>query len=427
MASADSVEHTTTVTTVTTSANSVTDTPSATSTDLVTDTPSTTLPRTTSMTSTSEAKQITVIELVGSGGMDKLQIKQKPYPVMKDDDVIIRVRFAGLNFADLMRRQGIYSPAPKTPYVPGFEASGIVEAVGTNVKNFSVDDRVMVFAGDGLWKDVICVNYNSCVKMPENMSFEDAAALLVNYITAYHILFEFGNLRENKSVLVHMAAGGVGIAAIQLCKTVSNVTVYGTASAAKHDIIKEIGCTHPIDYRTQNYVEEVKKLAPSGVDIIMDPLNGADSVHGFHLLRPFGRIIYYGAANVAAGGENRSLLTAMKTWFKCFSTNSFDIMQTNKAICGYHLGYLLKNEKEITDLARTAIENLLRLYKEGLIKPKIDQIFSFSNVGEAMHRMHSRQNIGKILLTPDEAFKNDANVGIKAMPATTVPEEHKSE
>lgn len=178
----------------------------------------------------------------------------------------------------------MYSPAPKYPYVPGFEASGIVEAVGANVSSVSVGDRVVAVAGDGMWADVVTVPGYQCFKMPDRMTFEEGAALLVNYITAHQILFELGGLRPNKSVLVHMAAGkrtrvgvarvleasvwmftgGVGIAAIQLCKTVENVTIFGTASAAKHAAIKDLGCTYPIDYRTQDYVAEIRKISPAG-------------------------------------------------------------------------------------------------------------------------------------------------------------------
>ena len=104
-------------------------------------------------------------------------------------------------------RQGLYSPAPKYPYVPGFEASGVVEAVGSEVSELIIGDRVVAFAGEGMWADLVTLSSDRCFKMPDQMSFEEGAALIVNYITAYHILFEFGNLRPNKSVLVHMAAG----------------------------------------------------------------------------------------------------------------------------------------------------------------------------------------------------------------------------
>jgi len=360
------------------------------------------------MATRQETRLVTGIELVGAGGYDKLQIKQYPSRAPNADEVVVQVKFAGLNFADLMRRQGLYSPAPKYPYVPGFEASGIVEAVGSNVSSLSVGDRVVAFAGDGMWADVVTVSSHQCFKMPDRMSFEEGAALLVNYITAHQILFEFGNLRPNKSVLIHMAAGGVGIAAIQLCKTVENVTIFGTASSAKHGTIKEMGCTYPIDYRTQDYVAEIRRISPQGVDIIMDPLNGEDSVRGYDLLKPLGRIIYFGAANVAASGENRSLLTAFKTWYKCFSTNSLSILSANKSIAGYHLGYLLKDLETSKEIASNTITELFRLYEEGAIKPQVDHVYPYSKVGEAMQRMHNRQNVGKVLLQPDNVAQTDS-------------------
>lgn len=341
------------------------------------------------------------IELVGAGGYDKLRLKQLPYPIPDVNEVVVRVKFAGLNFADLMRRQGLYSPAPKYPYVPGFEASGVVEAVGSDVPDLAVGDRVIITAGDGMWAEYVTLPSSQCFKMPEKMTFEEGAALIANYVTAYEILFEFGNLRPNKSVLIHMAAGGVGTAAIQLCKTVPNVTVFGTASASKHEKIKEMGCTYPIDYRTQDYVAEIRKISPRGVDIIMDPLNGEDSVRGYNLLKPLGKIIYFGAANVASG-ENRSLLSAFKTWYKGFSTNSLAILSDNKSIAGYHLGYLFKDSEHTKEVTLHTVMELFRLFDEGVLKPQIDSIYSFSKVGEAMQRMHNRQNVGKVLLKPDQ-------------------------
>ncbi|CAF1659581.1 unnamed protein product [Rotaria sp. Silwood1] len=141
----------------------------------------------------------------------------------------------------------------------------------------------------------------------------------------------------------------------------------------------------------------------------MDPLNGEDSVRGYNLLKPLGRIIYFGASNVAASGENRSLLTAFKTWYKCFSTNSLSILSTNKSIAGYHLGYLLKDLENTKDLALNTINELFRLYKEGAIKPQIDSIYPYSKVGEAMQRMHNRLNIGKVLLQPDDEANANKN------------------
>ena len=192
--------------------------------------------------SLSEVRKIKSLVLTSTGSISdysNLQVKDEDYPkITKDDDVVVRVKAAGLNFAELMQRQGMYRPSIKTPYTPGFEASGVVEEVSDNISEIKVNDRVIVFNTHNIWKEVVCVPRVNVFKIPDDMSFEDAAGLVVNYITAYHMLFRMGNLRSGDSVLIHMAAGGVGTAATQLCKTISNVTVFGTASAAKHDAIR---------------------------------------------------------------------------------------------------------------------------------------------------------------------------------------------
>lgn len=179
---------------------------------------------------------------------------------------------------------------------------------------------------------------------------------------------------------------------------------------------------HP-KVRTENWhrhISSILSLSLIGVDIIMDPLNGEDSVRGYGLLKPLGRIIYFGrspristirsfslwrrrigAANVVASGENRSYLTALKTWYKCFSTDSLAILSNNKSIAGYHLGYLMKDLDSTNEIASSTITELFRLYNIGAIKPQIDSIFPFSKIGDAMQRMHLRQNVGKVLLRPD--------------------------
>jgi NADPH:quinone reductase-like Zn-dependent oxidoreductase len=234
--------------------------------------------------------------------------------------------------------------------------------------------------------------------MPDGMTFEEAAAIPANYITAYHMLFEFGNLRKGQSVLVHMAAGGVGTAATQLCKTVTDVTVFGTASASKHDTIRKLGVDYPIDYRTQDYVSEVHKVSPEGVDIVLDPLNGADSVKGFQLLKPFGKIIHFGAANVMTG-QHRSYWSMIKTYLRTKNYNPLTMINTNRSVSGYHLGHLIDHPQ----LILSAAESILDLYQQGKIKPQIDSVWAFDDVGKAMARMHERQNVGKVILVPHKS------------------------
>ncbi|XP_056258565.1 synaptic vesicle membrane protein VAT-1 homolog [Seriola aureovittata] len=354
-----------------------------------------------------EAFTYRALVLTGYGGYDKVKLHvKKGKPTLKAGEVLVRVKACGLNFADLMARQGLYDRLPSPPVTPGMECSGVVEAVGEEVTDRKVGDKVMVLNRFGLWQEVAVVPATHTFLIPEGMSFEEAAALPVNYVTAYMMLFDFGNLRPNQSVLVHSAAGGVGIAATQLCQTVKDVTVFGTASASKHETISQGGVTHAIDYRTKDYVEEVRKISPKGLDIILDPLGGSDTHKAYNLLKPMGKLITYGTANMLAG-QKKNLLAVAKNWYHQFSIHTLSLIQGNKSVCGFHLGYL---DGE-TELIAQAMNTILDLYKQGKVKPRIDSTWHLEQVGDAMRKMQERNNIGKMILTtepmPEEEKKEE--------------------
>lgn len=335
--------------------------------------------------------------LTGYGGYDKvkLQVKTLSNPQLKATEVLVRVKACGLNFAELLGRQGLYELLPPPPVIMGMEGSGVIEAVGDDVKDKKVGDRVIVLNRSGMWQEVVVVPADRAFIMPDQMTFEEGAALPINYLTAYMMLFEMANVRPGKSVLIHMAAGGVGIAVTQLCQTVQDVTVFGTASAPKHETISQGGVTHPIDYHSKDYVEEIRKISPKGVDVVLDPLGGSDTQKGFSLLKPMGTLVVFGAANCLTG-QKKSLLAMAKAWYHQLSLGTLKLMQANKAVCGFHLGYLSDEE-----LISRTMAKLLELYSQGKIKPRIDSRFHFEEVTDAMRRMHERQNIGKVILLPE--------------------------
>ncbi|XP_029912872.1 synaptic vesicle membrane protein VAT-1 homolog [Myripristis murdjan] len=346
--------------------------------------------------------------LTGYGGYDKVKLQvKKGKPALKAGEVLVRVKACGLNFADLLARQGLYDRLPSPPVTPGMECSGVVEAVGEEVTERKVGDKVLVLNRCGLWQEVAAVPASHTFIIPDGMSFEEAAALPVNYVTAYMMLFDFGNLRPNQSILIHAAAGGVGIAATQLCQTVKDVTVFGTASASKHETISQGGVTHPIDYRTKDYVEEVRKISPKGLDIVLDPLGGSDTHKAYNLLKPMGKLITYGAANMLAG-QKKNLLAVAKNWYHQFSIHTLSLIQGNKSVCGFHLGYL---DGE-TELISQAMSTILDLYRQGKIKPRIDSTWHLEQVGDAMRKMQERNNIGKVILItepmPEEEKKEES-------------------
>src|SRR5215467_10032935 len=208
-----------------------------------------------------------------TGPPEVLQVREAPDPDAKAGEVRIRVRATGINFADLMARVGLYPDAPKLPCVVGYEASGVIDQVGEGVNGFKVGDRVVGMPKFGGYTDVLAVPADQALPMPPAMSFEEGAALPVVYLTAYNMMFFTGTVRPGSSILIHSAAGGVGLAAIQLAKT-RGCTILGTASPGKHEFLRKQGVHHPID-SNGDYAAKVREVrGDRGVDLILDPVGG---------------------------------------------------------------------------------------------------------------------------------------------------------
>ena len=331
-----------------------------------------------------------------AGGPGVLEVREGPDPEPQAGEVRVRVKAAGLNFAEVMARQGLYPDAPKFPCVVGYEAAGVIDALGPGVEGPSVGTRVMALSRFGAHTDTLCVPAGQVVIMPDAMTFEEGAALPVNYITAYHMLFRVGALRPRERVLVHMAAGGVGIAALQLCRTIEGVETFGTASASKHDTIRAEGCDHPIDYHQVDYAAEIRKLTDGkGVDIVLDALGGKDWRKGYELLRPAGRLIAFGFANMSSG-EKRSIFRVAGQALHVPLFTPLGLMDKNRSIAGVNIGHLWGEMEMLWE----EMEALVALYRQGKIKPYVHASFPFDRAGEAHRAITERKNIGKIVLVP---------------------------
>ncbi len=331
------------------------------------------------------------------GGPDVLEVRESPDPVPKDDEVRVRVRAAGLNFAEVVARQGMYPDAPKPPCVVGYEGAGVVDAVGPSVTKVKPGDRVVYLSRFGGHADTVCVSERQLFQMPESMSFEDGAALPVNYLTAYHMLFAVRRLRPGDTVLVHMAAGGVGTAVLQLCRTVERVTAIGTASGGKHDYVKRHGADHVIDYRTTDYVPEVRRITGGrGVDLVLDALGGPDWRKGYSLLAPGGVLVAFGLANANVGGKRR-LLHAAGQLLRQPLFNAMTLMSDNRGVAGVNMGHLWGD----IDVLTAEADALVALYRDGRIKPHVSKTFPFSRAAEAHAELEYARNVGKVVLLPD--------------------------
>lgn len=336
------------------------------------------------------------IWITRAGGPEVLEVRDGPEPVPRAGEVRVRVRAAGLNFADIMARLGLYPDAPKLPAVVGYEVAGVVDALGPGVTTPEVGTRVLGMTRFGGQAELVCVPAVQAVPMPEAMSFEEGAALPVNYLTAYHALFRVAAVRPREKVLVHMAAGGVGLAALQLCRTVEGVETFGTASASKHGAIREQGCHHPIDYRTQDYEAEVRRLTGGrGVDVVLDPLGGKDWRKGYRLLRPAGRLVAYGFANLASG-EKRDYLRLAQEMVQVPIHTPLGLMNDNRAVAGVNIGHLWGEVEMLSE----ELSTIVALYQRGAIKPHVDVSFPFARAADAHRHIQSRRNVGKVVLVP---------------------------
>lgn len=330
------------------------------------------------------------------GKPDVLELREAADPTPGPGQVRIRVHASGINFAEIMARQGLYQDAPPPPMVVGYEVAGVIDALGEGADERHEGQRVLAMTRFGGYADTVCVDASQTYVLPEGMSFEEGAALPVTYLTAYHMLFNVFRVRSGDHVLIHQAAGGVGTAASQLCRSVGGVTTYGTASSAKHEYVRSNGCDHPIDYHSVDYVDEVRRLTDGrGVHAVLDALGGDDWKKGYGLLRPGGLLMPFGWANMAKFGKRRMThvvgqLTRMPWW------TPMKLMHENKGVAGVNMGHLW-DEKE---LMRDAFTALLGLYERGQIKPHVDRAFPMAQASEAHAYIEAGQNVGKVLLVP---------------------------
>ncbi|XP_054164421.1 synaptic vesicle membrane protein VAT-1 homolog-like isoform X2 [Oppia nitens] len=350
-------------------------------------------------TQTPPVKEMRAIVLTGFGGLKSVKVMKRPEPTLSEGEVLIRVKACGLNFPDLMLRQGVIDNPPKTkaPFIMGFECAGEIEAVGEGVTGFRVGDRVAALSEAKAWAELVAINTKYVYKIPAKMSFQDAVATTMNYVVAYALLFGVGNLKSDQTVLVHSVGGGVGQAVAQLAKTVGNVTLIGTATKAKHESIQNV--THLIDH-TNDYIQEIKKVAPDGVDLVLDCLCGDDANKGYSLLKPMGRYILYGASKLTTG-ETKSLFSLAKFWWQVDKVSPMKLFDENKTIAGFNLRQLLYQQGR-DEYVRDIVDNVYKLYSEGQIKPVVDSTWALEDIADAMQKLHDRKNIGKVVLDPSQ-------------------------
>lgn len=335
------------------------------------------------------------IFITGTGGPEKLQIRESADPAPTAGQLRIRVKASGINFADILARQGLYPDAPKIPCVVGYEVSGTVDAVGTGTSESWMGKEVFAMTRFGGYSDVVVVPEQQVFDKPTALTHEQAATLPVNYLTAWQLLVVMGSLSKDEAVLIHNAGGGVGLAAIDIARHVG-ARIIGTASTGKHEFLNQRGLHEVIDYRTQDWSVELMKMTDDqGVELITDPLGGSHWKKSYKALRSTGRLGMFGisvATQSSLFGPLRLLPVALGMPF----FHPIGLMNNNKSAFGVNMGHLWHEVGKI----RIWMEILLQGVADGWVRPHVDKTFSFEQAGEAQAWMESRKNIGKVILKP---------------------------
>lgn len=334
------------------------------------------------------------------GKSSVLRVEEAPDPTPGPGEVRIAVKASGVNFADIVARTGIYPDAPPFPFCPGYEVAGTIDALGPGVTGLAVGDRVLALTKFGGYASRAVADARILAKVPERLSWAQAAAIPVNYLTAWHALVTLGNLRPGERVLIHAAAGGVGVAALQICKHKQAGRVLGTASPGKHARLKSLGLTDAIDYTTADVEVEVKRLTDGkGVHVCLDAVGGSMTKKSYASLATGGRLVCFGVSSFTGGGS-LNLWRVLTGWLGTPKFDAIDLMTTNKGVFGLNMLTTTQAEPE---LVASELQEVVRLCGEGVLDPTIDQSIPFTEAAKAHDRLEGRGNFGKVVLDFEKA------------------------
>jgi NADPH:quinone reductase-like Zn-dependent oxidoreductase len=327
------------------------------------------------------------------GAPEVFEVREQPEPRVGDGEVRVRVRAAGVNFADILARIGVYPDAPPPPMVVGYEVAGVVDAVGQGVTAVHPGDRVVALTRFGGYADVVSVAAAQVFRFPDRLSDAEAAAVPVTYLTAALALYRMAALTSGETVLIHNAGGGVGIAATQLAR-LRRATVIGTASAAKHDALRSFGVEHTIDYRHANVAAEIKRITRGrGADVILDPIGGRSFGESYRMLAPLGRLVMMGISSMA--GERRSRWRMLRSWWAMRPFDPLSLVNRNRGVFGLNLAHLWDERSRLQPLMDLIMTEL----NSGRLTPIVARTFPLERAADAHRFVQSRANIGKVVLT----------------------------
>jgi NADPH:quinone reductase len=315
------------------------------------------------------------------GGSEVLTLVEVERPSPSEGEVLVEVRSVGVNYADTMRRRNQYLVETPLPFVPGSEVAGVVAEVGTDVEDAKEGDRIVTLLGTDGYAEYAVAPARNLIPIPEGMGFDEASAIPLQGLTAYHVLHTSGMLEEGESVLVHAAAGGVGALAVQMAELMKAGTVIATASTQeKLDLAESLGADVLINYTEEDWPEQVREATGgAGADVILEMVGGDFIQKNLQCLNTFGRMVVYGAAS----GERGSLVP-------------MDLMYKNQIVAGFYLPRIMGRP----ELFVPSLQEILGWISSGDLKLTIGAHYPLEKAREAHDALEGRQTMGKIVLNP---------------------------
>jgi len=308
-----------------------------------------------------------------------MELREVPKPEPKPGTIIVKNQVIAINFGDILFLRGEYLVKPVFPDTPGMEAAGVVDSVAPDVKDIAPGARV-AYIGMGAYAEYTRIRRSRAIPLLDFMDFEQGAAFPIAVLTAWHLLHSCHRITPGQTVIVHSAAGGVGIAAVQIAKA-AGARVFGTVSSEdKIAFVRKFGADEVINYATHDFAEEAMRLTGGrGVDLILDAVGKPTLVKGLACLAPFGHLIIYGRA-----GGIPDPVNPMTLFSKALKISGFAVPMVYA----------------IHEIHRRGLEDVYRLAREGKLTVPIGRKFALADAGEAMRYLQSRQSVGKLLLIP---------------------------
>lgn len=334
------------------------------------------------------------------GGPEALQVLDEECPEPGAGEVRVRVLAAGVSLPDVMMREGIHPETPRLPFTPGWDLVGDVDALGSGVTGLAPGQRVAALPIHGAYAEFVCLPHRALVPVPPGLDPAEAVSLVLNYVTAYQMLHRTAKVRPGERVLIHGASGGVGTALLQLGR-LAGLETYGTCSPRGAAMVSDLGGT-PIDYRQEDFVQVVQRLASPGVDVVFDGIGGTHIWRSRRALRRGGKVVAYGLTGSLRGGRLASGRSGGRHRFRPIAIFGLFIaggrlLPGRKRVVPYSIQWLMRRKPGRFREDLTALFDLLRQRK---IAPLIAQRFALAEARQAQELLGRGGIVGKLVLLP---------------------------